>query len=352
MSKTVPAAAFGGEISFAKADDYIDILHSLEVCIGRGAPLRFPKGRGDAASFAEASKALANVEAAHAWIEGLLPLVAVGRDKTARHSLNWLNVAERKTSDEERHCHDLYVIVEGDYLQLTFNHGKFGYRREQHSKWSSAFARLAQLLAGECTWHQFGDLESQRTMLGKGQFYWQDQKRMELLPVDNFVFRVADVLEIRLSGVGHRCALNVELAGREDGHEWYADYAEGLLRMADIFAGVVDLEKFGEDSDPELHANTKPNRAPEAGVPPLSARGQFYVETIYEHRDVWAAPVLVYKTAEGKQALLHVTETAWLVRLGDEHEKWKERRFTAATAPDALRTLSRALTGALLWPDF
>jgi hypothetical protein len=352
MSNTLPAAAFSGEISFAKTDDYIDTLRSLEVCIGRDVPQHFPDAPVDAAAFSAAARVLAGVEATQAWIGGLLPLAAVGRDRKTRHTLNWLNLSERKTSDEERHCHDLYVTVEGNYLQLTFNQGKFGYRRERHTKWSSAFARLSQLMAGECTWHQFGDPESQKTMLGKGQFYWQDQKRMELVPVDNFVFRIAGALEIRLSGVGHRCALNVELAGREDGHEWYADYAEGLLRMADVFAGVVDLEKFGEDSDPELHANTKPNMTPEVGAPPLSARGQFFVETIYEHRDVWAAPVLVYKTAEGKQAALHVTDTAWLVRLGAEQEKWKERRFTAATAPDALRTLARVLDGTLLYENF
>lgn len=351
----IQAAAFGGEISFAKSDDYIATLHSLEFGLGDATSLNFREGWGDATVFAYAAKTLEAAEVAQAWISGhgqLLPLFAAGDNSAIRHPLNWLNLSERKTSEEERQCHDIYLTLEGEHLQLTFNHGKFGYRHERHMKWSSTFARLAQLLAGECTWQQFGDPESQNTMLGKGQFYWQDQKSLELVPVDNFVYRVADLLDIRLAGVGHRCSLDVARTGYESGHEWYADYSEGLLRMADIFADVVDLDKFGADAAPEQHSSTKPDKAPEKGVAPLSARGQFFVECIYASQDVWAAPVLVYKTAEGKKATLQVKDAEWHVRLCDEHGQWKERSFARSAAPDALRTLARVLNGTLLHPSF
>lgn len=347
--------AFGGEITFAKSDGYISPLHILEACNGGEVSIRFPNGWGDAGAFRHLAAELEVAETAQAWVGGhgmRLALVAAGENNTNWHSLDWLNLSERKTSDEQRQCHDIYLTVDGEHLQLTFNHGKFGYRHERHSKWSTAFARLAQLLAGECTWKQFGDPESQNTMLGKGQFYWQDQKSLELVPVDNFVFRVADLLDIRLAGVGHRCSLDVERTGYESGHEWYADYSEGILRMADIFADVVDLENFGTDPAPEQHANTRADKAPETGVAPLSARGHFYVESIYASADVWLAPVLVYKTAEGLKATLQVKGSDWHVRLCDEHGQWKERSFARSAAPDALRVLARVLNGTLLHHSF
>lgn len=352
MTVTKKEIGFKGEVSFAKEDDYIRSL--VEIHVDSSTTLKMQAG--DAASFAAAATVFADVEAARGLAAGrdagLLLLTAVCEESTAQHRLDWLNVTERKQSFDPRSCHELYIVKEGEEVVVTFEHGEFGYRRERHTKWSTAFARVAQVMAGDCSWTQFGDIESRNTMLGKGQFYWEDQQTKQLVPVDNFVFRVPDTLDIRLSGVSHRCALDVEQAGYENQGEWYADYSEGLRRIADIFDGAVDMAKFGEGPDPELCANAPGKRAPRVEGTPLASRGRFFVETIYRAADVHAAPVLVYQTAEGKRASLHTTPTHWHVKLSDGAEALRTRTYPTDEAGRALRTLADVLKGTLALGDF
>jgi hypothetical protein len=347
---------FQGDVSFAKADNYIDSLLALKVVPDATSRIAFPSDEAGSTVFAMAARLLASVESMGVVQnqEGdLLPLFAIGQDEKTCHKLDWLHISERKRSDEQRSCHELYIILNEDGVEVTFEHGKYGYRRERHTKWSSAFSRIAQIMSGECSWHQFGDSESQNTMLGKGQFYWVDQRIQKIVPVDNFVFRVADTFEVRLAGVGHRCALSVDRVGHEDATEWYADYAEGLLRMADVLEGAVDLTHFGEESYRNLYVNAKGWRAPEPGVAPLTTRGQFFVETIYQSGDVWPAPVLAYKTAEGDQVALEVYDGFWHVRLYDETGEKTVRKFPAESGANALRVLATVLrTGKFEHKDF
>jgi hypothetical protein len=359
VTTITPAAAFTAEVSFAKLDTYISRLHQLR--IGKeGRQVDFTKASGVARVFEEAAVHLAQAEAVFqgSWAAAVplwtMPVLALDADDSVLHPLDWLNLVERKTCTESRAYHEWFLTLSEDGLMLTFEHGKFGYRRERHDRWSSAFCRLSELLAGTCSWHQFGDEDSRRTLLGKGQFYWKDlaagQNRD--IPVDNFVFLLNDGREFSLHGVGHRCALHYDWDKYNGAFEWYADYAEGLFRLADLLEGRLDLAEFGKNPDSDLYANVRVDL--DALPPPypcLAPLGKFVVRCIYAENDVLPAPELVYKTREGHQVLLSTQEGTWAVRRCDLHQQWTCVSFEQSSGAEALRCLARALQGLPLAPE-
>lgn len=352
------AAPCWAQASFAKMDDYLAELAALDVGAGKGV-FAVPGERVDAAVLGQLAQALVRAEeqwsAAPANV-GMpawrLPLFALGAEPGVAHPLTWLNLSERKQSRDVRACHEWYLCLEDDGLWLTFEHGQFGYRRERQASWSKSFARLSDLLAGVCTWHQFGDLESRRTLLGKGQFYWRDPANGRRVPVDNFVFELANGCQFTIAGMSHRAVLSAQMPNAFDGFEWYDDYAQALLRLADLLEGAVAPEQVGQLGSPDSYAAVAAQRTSTSQwTAALSPQGRFIVKCIYAQNDVHAAPVLVYLTKEGRQAVLATNATTWTVRLNNPRRQWRERQFELTRAPDALRTLAQVLTGTLAWRD-
>lgn len=346
----LPRASLIGEAYFAKVTDYIDPLSELRIGPLPGLALKFVKRNSDAENLAQVAKACKQVEDMQLEVPAALLIFAIGDDPAVQHPLNWLNISECKRTDESRSCHEWYVCLEDGVLTLTFEHEKFGYRRETCPTWSAAFARLSELMAGHCSWQEFGDVESRNTLLGKGQFYWSAPDTGEHIPVDNFVFMDADQREVTLAGVSHRCALSL-CAGEHDASEWYDDYAGALLRAADILEEGVLLENFGQGPGPETYEQAGGRTAPPPGISTWLSRGQFVVKSIYGYQDVLPAPVLVYKTYEGIQAELNTTLTEWSLRVSNIDQQWKTVKFSERESGDALRTLARVLKGSLLWAD-
>lgn len=348
----VPAtSSFVGEVSFAKADNFIRSLSALQ--IGDAAPLPIPlfDSKGDAHFFAAVAAAVAQAESRSPGPSQTLPLLALCDEGPGAHPLNWLNVTERKKDEERRQCHEWYVTIEDDgSIRITYEHGKFGYRREAFDLWSTAFARLAELMAGTCTWHQFGDDESRHTMLGKGQFYWQEPQTQELVPVDNFVFAIPGGPELTLAGVSHRAALTFAYSEDVQSSEWFDDYAQALLRMADVMDGLVAFGEFGKAPNPALHVNATGKGS--AADAPWAATGRFIVKSIYHYNDVLPAPVLTYMTGEMARAQLSTADDAWTVRVRDVHQPWRTRKLPPAKASESLRILAGVLNGTLRWADF
>lgn len=341
--------SFEGEVYFAKVDDYIRSLTVLQ--IGDAAPvaLGLVRSRGNAQFFETAAASIREAEGLSSEPLLALPLVAICDEGPGGHPLNWLNLTERKKDEERRQCHEWYLTLEEDgTVQITFEHGKFGYRHESFDRWSAAFSRMAELLAGTYTWQEFGDVESKRTMLGKGQFYWQAPHTEEQVPVDNFVFASAHGPEITLAGVSHRCALHFMENTESGSSEWFDDYAQGLLRLADILDGCVAFVDFGKQPNPATHANAGGKGAPADG--PWA--GQFVVKSIFNYGDEHLAPVLTYVTGEMAQAQLITAESGWTVRVCDAHHPWRERKFEEQLATEALRTLAEVLMGVQSWSEF
>jgi hypothetical protein len=357
-SPVAPTSSFVGEVSFAKADNFIRSLTALQ--IGKDAPLSIllRADQGDAAFYAAAAAALAIAESRSAAPLRELPLLALCDEGPEGHPLNWLNVTERKKDEERRQCHEWYLTLEENgKVHLTFEHGKFGYRKEPFASWSAAFSRLAELLAGTCTWHHFGDHDSRHTMLGKGQFYWQAPRTAELVPVDNFVYALAGRLELTLAGVSHRSVLTFvqdpKFVADSESSKWFDDYAQGLLRMADILDGVVTFTEFDQETPPLLKAaSTLEDEFDPLANALWAPAGQFVVKSIYLHGDEHLAPVLTYMTGEKAQVQLLTADDAWTVRVCDAEHPWRERKFEPANASDALRTLADVLTGAQRWDEF
>lgn len=350
-SSTSPAPAtssFVGEVSFAKADNCIRSLSALR--IGDDAPLPIPlfESKADSQFFAAVAAAIAQVEKQFHVLSQALPLLALCEEGPEGHPLNWLNVTERKQDEERRQCHEWYVTLEDDgSIRITYEHGQFGYRREDFDRWSAAFAKLAELMAGSCTWNQFGDDESRHTMLGKGQFYWQEPQTQELVPVDNFVFAIPGGPELTLAGVSHRAALTFAYSEDVQSSEWFDDYAQALLRMADVMDGRVAFGEFGKAPNPALYVNATGKGS--AADAPWAAAGRFIVKSIYHYNDVLPAPVLTYMTGEMAQAQLSTADDAWTVRVRDVQQPWRMRKVPPA---ESLRILAGVLNGTLRWCDF
>jgi hypothetical protein len=340
-------SAYVGEVSFAKTDNFIRGL--VELQIGATAPrkLSLQSSECGAGYFQEVAGALLAKEQASTELPLALPVSALCDESSDLHPLNWLNVTERKKNDEQRQCHEWYVCLEDGEVSLTFEHGQYGYRRETFELWSAAFFRLAKLLAGTCSWHQFGDEQSQNTMLGKGQFYWQEPTTKEAVPVDNFIFTTPDGWELRIEGVSHRSVLSLSL-GEFSRSEWFDDYSGALLRMAAIVEGTLPYEDFGQrdEDDADLPADaTQPGNT-------WALSGRFVVRSIYTYGDEHPAPVLTYMTREMVQAQLATSNEAWVVQLCDAHRPWKSRRIPVNHAHNALRILAYVLKGTMRWDEF
>lgn len=339
------ALSFIGEVSFSKTDGFIRSLVSLQIgndMLVREAP-RY--SLGDSAFFATIATALADTERQCSGPLPELPLRAICDESPAGHPLNWLNVSERKRSDEPRQSHEWYVTLEDEGVRITFEHGKFGYRRESFDRWSAAFARLAELMAGTVTWLDFGDEESRNTMLGKGQFYWQDPLTRAPVPVDNFVFRTSNGWELKVAGVSHRSVLSLSSANYAR-FEWFDDYAAALLRMADLLEGSTAIGDFGAPAGAEDAVEDLSGPGPDSGT------GGFVVKCIHEYDDVLDAPVLTYTTGEGAQVQLTTDRVDWAVQLRDAQGNWHRRQFAAGQRSEALRSLAGALKGTLRCGDF
>lgn len=259
---------------------------------------------------------------------------------------SWMCLSGKGNFSKGVQGHEWHLWVHDGQLALSFEHGAYGERRERPSTLADAFVRLAQLVQGSVTWRQFGDLESRRTLLEKGQFYWQDPKSGEDVPVDNFVFRTADGFELRQSGVSHRAVLGLAQAGQRGGHEWFDDHAEALRRLADILSGRVDLTLFGSRASPGRYEQA-PGRLPEAVKPCRLAQGQFFVESIYQSQDVHPAPVLTFRTGEGVEARLQVAADVWRVRGRKPRQAWRIARFAPGKAHQALELWAQVLQNGL-----
>lgn len=260
----------------------------------------------------------------------LVNVLATGDADEPATPLTWLNIIESGGHSKKRDSHEWYLTVEDSEVQLTYVHGKFAYRHEYFAAWSSAFARLAVLLTGACNWHQFGNRESRRTLLGKGQFYWIDPVTGAQVPVDNFVLVLDGGFELKLEGVSHRCVLNLANAQREARtFEWCADYAVALYRAASLLSGEAPWEQFGIEGA----------FFPAAGT----ADGKFVVKSIYQYGDVHDAPTLAYVTSERQQVQLQRGESGWTI------QTWNIRGdglpVPLKTLPEALILFASLLTG-------
>ena len=345
-----PPNSFIGEACFSKVTDYIDTLAALEIGPSPSTRLKFVSRKSGAEAFTRAAETCKQYEDMQLEVPLELPIAATGDDPAMRHPLNWLNITECKRTDEKRSGHEWYICLDDGVLTLTFEHGKFGYRKETCLTWSAAFARLAELMAGTCSWQEFGDSESRNTLLGKGQFYWSKPGTREHVPVDNFVFIDANQRQLTIAGVSHRCALSLN-AGEHDDSEWYDDYAEALLRVADILDDRVALDEFGKAGAPNKHKNAGGVLASGISTSTWLSHGQFVVKSIYSYEDVLRAPLLVYKTYEGAQVELDTTLPDWTLRVSNLRQAWKTLRFPDGVTSDALRVLAHVLNGSLLWED-
>lgn len=336
------------EVLFSKTNNYVANLSLLQVGDGDLPPFEFPALKRDAQTFGDAAAFLAQAEALTPAPSGPLQIYAIDADSAEGHSLNWLNVTEKKRNGQRRSCHEWYLCLEDTGLWLTFEHGKYGYRREPFQHWSEAVARLSELLSGDCTWHQFGDAQSQNTMLGKGQFYWREPRTRADVPVDNFVFRGDGGYELKVEGVSHRCSFSVKGPDGLNAHEWYDDYAGALLRMADVLESRFPHSELGLISNPGQYKEEEARR-PQPGTPLQAVlTGHFVVKSIYMYEDVLPAPVLVYKTGEGKTATLEAGAAGWQVSTGHVRHRAAKRQLLPCSLPCALRIWADVLKGAIV----
>ena len=350
-----------GEVFFSNSLGFMAAPGSLHV-EKEALPITFPRS-GSAETFAGLATALKSAESgAQAYSGGslkpraLLPLVAreEGQNAGPGHPLSWLCIEERKPPTVKRRCHTWYLTLKGEGIELSFEHGELGSRMEHTDRWSSAFLRLSELLSGACSWQDFGDTESRNTLLGKGQFFWQAPASVELVPVDNFVFVLTGGRALALHGMGSSsCVLVFASPEKPSRWEQYENYAEGLLRMADLLEGAVALDVFGRDARPGLYLNaTGRQESPALGAPALASQGQFCVRSIYRDCDELPAPVLAYRTREGFRLDLVTPPGGCQVQLSDAQRPARVRSYPAEGLPDAVRDLARGLRGTLLWEDF
>jgi hypothetical protein len=263
-------------------------------------------------------------------------------DEGDRAPMDWFSASERTVqSGESRQVHEWGVIHEqGVGYWVSFEHGKFGRRHECHQKLSTALHRLYELVQGLVDWHSFGDEESRRTLLGKGQFYWRDQSAEDWIPVDNFIYKVAGD-EVTLAGVGGDSVLSLKDRHGKSDREWYNDYAHGLMRMADLVAGQVSRKSVGRTIKPRTYVPADPNAADSTAWP----TGKFVVRSIYESGDEHAADVLAFITAEGFEVHLRSGAQGWtLYTVAPQHAE-AFQNFPVGKEADALRAMASALRG-------
>lgn len=336
------------EIQFVKPSRYLGTLACIRV-LG-AAPedihLSYPTKMGDILN--KMALALARDEAAYIERGDFPPppldkRVILVDDEGQEYPFSWLYINEDKSTKERRQAHEWMFGIEGDKLMVCFEHGSFGYRENKWYHPDAAILNLSKLLNRKMPWTQFGSDQSKRTMLRKGQFYWQDKLSGEDVPVDNFVFVTDDGIEVTLAGSGGRAVLSVE-GPAVDGHEWYADYAEALKRMADVLNGQVDYAQFGKLDDEVPYAQAPGHREHPEPADVLMAKGKFVVKSIYASGDVHDAPSLVFKTRQDERVYLLTDSPNWEVRMG-KPKSYLSTEVLAACRHQALVELAESLAG-------
>lgn len=75
----------------------------------------------------------------------------------------------------------------------------------------------------------------------KGQFYVRNVEGGEgYCPIDNFIFKTDDELEVRIDSCGDRALIFVNISGGR--YKYYDDRAEQMRALADILDGTTTLE--------------------------------------------------------------------------------------------------------------
>lgn len=336
------------EIEFVKPDRRLGTLASIRVLGTAPVDIHFhyPLKMGEVLT--QLMLALARDEAeefAAGRLVGTLDTrIVLFDDKGVEYPFSWLYLYEDKSMKERRQAHEWMFGMEKQKLKMCFEHGSHGYRENTWYHPDAALLCLSKVLSRKVLWSHFGSDQSKRTLLGKGQFYWQDPLSGEDVPVDNFVYVTPTGGEVTLAGSGGRAVLSVETP-QVDASEWYPDYSEALKRMADVLAGQVDLSKFGKETGEELTYATAPGRQ----VQPIPAdalmhEGKFVVKSIYASNDVHDAPSIVFKTRQDEQVNLRTDSPAWEIRFGKPHN-YHATHSTAATRNKALVELAESLAG-------
>lgn len=263
--------------------------------------------------------------------KGLTPDVAcalvacLGAEEDVTSPLTWISARDGSSSIEWG-----LFLREGPSPELVvwFNHGAWGYRFETYEVLSTALHRFAQLIEGKVTWLNFGSPTSRRSLIRKGQFYWQAPANQRLIPIDNLIFVSSTGLAIRLAGACGRAVVTIRPVEEQSVFRWVEDYAEGLHLMAGLLDGSISTEGFTAQD-----------------VSRVTLQGHFVVQSIFDAHDEWAAPALVFCTGMGQQAWLYTGEPDWRVTYAPGRSLNKTAVTFSKAPSDALRHLAQLLAG-------
>jgi hypothetical protein len=277
----------------------------------------------------------------------------------------WSGGEPPRAFDEDRDSHVwlLYIADDGSPA-VVFHHGKFGMRKQSFASLSVALSCLRDLVAGQ-PWEEFGDEDSRRTLLHKGQFYWDTPREATPIPIDNFVFETDEGHRWRIAACGSQSILSWKSPNGRTAHTWNDDHAQSLDTLAAILAGDLSANDFhaeelveSEAYPPkgnELATGENPDYSPEfqatrwipAAVEPLtaSASGAIYVMNIFNANDRFQADCLAYLTKQGHKVQLRMGVSSWVLTAQNPDGPEFVTTISAKDKPAAFRALARALRG-------
>lgn len=295
-------------VEFVKPNRYLCTLHAAQVY----SPTSHEPTALFARSFACMQEFLAALASHAQALETQDVVLAQGEDGPSLHLLSldagalpevgflttlYVSASEPNPTDYrlEDHPwaqdHELVLYDTPSGASLCFDHGVFGKRDEAFSSMGQGLARLVEVLRG-VSWFDFGDAASRKTLLGKGQFYWESSDR-QLVPVDNFVYKLSQEAELKLEASGgHHYHLSSRGLVETVPDSTRSTYSEGLRALA---AALRMPASSQPSSGPFLYATKRE---------PLEQKGRFVVRSVLQGGDEHEAPVLVFKTPEGHQAAL------------------------------------------------
>ena len=226
-------------------------------------------------------------------------------------------------------CHQLTLYSWEDAFHVSFAHGVFGLRNETFATAVQALERFVQVLSG-VAWKDFGDEASRKTLLDKGQFYWVRPLPHKQVPVDNFVFKAAQGLELKLVASGGAYYVEGRGDGLADVSEQFETYAQGLRALA----RHLRRPRSPEGDVGATSSGTK--------CEPLERHGRFLVRHILRENDEHEATALVFQTGEGHRVSL-LTQACEKPRVTFQPPGGNLAEYTASSVSEALLALADVL---------
>jgi hypothetical protein len=284
------------------------------------------------------------------------PLTYLSADEMSRGS--------GRPSREDRESHAWAAYLYRGKAMVSFHHGKYGLRLQTFETMSEALAALVALLHGQ-PWETFGDEDSQRTLMHKGQFYWDTPLDAKPIPVDNFEFEAQDGHSWNISGCGMASILLWTTPNGRRAHVWHEDHAESLDKLADILDGKLTPLDFREEDTEEPEFCLAPGNTLSAEeqaqhtaefqayrwIPETVAavaqpvQGAVYVLSIFKRNDKHVVDSLVYLTRQGHKVHLAMTGKSWTVTARNLDSQEVASTFDVNDKSSAFRALAKALRG-------